>query len=58
MSSQQLKVVERARAKYGAIYPCSGRTALTECFTQERGQVIFWFNSKDNSTHIETERKV
>jgi hypothetical protein len=55
MSDQQLKLIERAKAKYGVIYPCYGKSQWNECFTRENGGIIFWFNSRDHSTHIEKE---
>jgi hypothetical protein len=55
VSDQQLKLIERAKAKYGDIYPCDKKSQWDECFSRENGQVIFWFNSKDHSTHIEKE---
>jgi hypothetical protein len=57
MSDQQSKLIERAKTKYGAIYPCHGKSQWNECFTWENGRVIFWFNSRDHSTHIEMENK-
>jgi hypothetical protein len=55
MSDQQLLLINKAKTKYGAIYPCDGKKEWDECFTRVNGKVIFWFNSRDNSTHIEKE---
>jgi hypothetical protein len=55
MSDQQIRLIDRAKAKFGTIYPCCGKAEWDESFTQDNGQVIFWFNSKDHSTHIEKE---
>jgi len=55
MSNTQLRLVDIAKEKYGAIYPCGGTRGWEDCFTRCQGRVIFWFNSEDNSTHIEQE---
>jgi hypothetical protein len=57
MSDQQMRLIERAKAKFGMIYPCCGKAEWDECFTQDNGHIILWFNSKDHSTHIEKENK-
>ena len=56
MNDQQIELIERAKEKYKAIYPCGRKTEWPECFSQECDQVIFWFNSSDNSTHIERDK--
>ena len=55
MSDQQRRLIVKAFAKYGAIYPCFGKSGFHECFTAEFGLLMFWFNSTDNSTHVETD---
>lgn len=55
MSDEQRRLIVKALAKYGAIYPCFGKSGFDECFTAEFGILIFWFNSTDNSTHVVTE---
>jgi hypothetical protein len=37
---------EVAMAKYStsAIYPVGSRTSFSECFTQELGMLIFWYD--------------
>jgi hypothetical protein len=57
MKDQQQRLVERAKTKNGAIYPCRGKTDWKECFTQDSEKIIFWFNNKDDSTQVEIERK-
>ena len=57
MSDQQARLIDSAKAKFGTIYPCRGQTEWDECFTRENGQVNFWFNTGDRSTHIEKEDK-
>jgi hypothetical protein len=57
MSEQQKNLIERAKAKYGQIYPCGGKADYRDCFSEYSDQVFFWFNTLDNSTHIEQEIK-
>jgi hypothetical protein len=56
MNDQQQRLFEKAKTKNGAIYPCRGKNECKECFTQDHGKIIFWFNNKDDSTHVEIER--
>jgi hypothetical protein len=53
MSDTQQKLVDIAREKFGTIYPCGGSGGWDKCFTRYKGRVVFWFNTEDNSTHIE-----
>lgn len=50
MSNLHDQMIAEARARHGQIAPCAGRADLSECFTAERGMVIFWYNSADGST--------
>jgi hypothetical protein len=51
------KMIAIAQNQYGNIAPCANRT-MDECFTIENGELYFWFNSSDNSTHIVHESKI
>lgn len=51
------KMIAIAQNQYGSITPCANRT-MDECFTIENGEVWFWFNSADTSTHIIRESKI
>lgn len=51
MKYREQLLVEAARSKYGEIRPCA--QSLEKSFTLESGFLIFWFNTRDNSTHIE-----
>ncbi len=46
------ELLKQAREKYQMIFPCSNYNSLAECFTIEDDTVIFWFNTKDRSTHM------
>lgn len=52
MSAAQAALVERARAQYGEILPCSSKRSLEECFTAEFGLLMFWFNDQSRSTRM------
>ncbi|ERP32179.1 hypothetical protein [Chitinivibrio alkaliphilus] len=45
------ELIRKARDRYENIFPCGGTQNLLECFTIENGQMYFWFNTPDNSTH-------
>jgi hypothetical protein len=49
------KMINKAKTLHDDIYPCSSKQDLDECFTVDEDTLIFWFNTKDNSTHILSE---
>lgn len=53
MNIENLKkrMITEAQNQHREIYPCGGFGSLSDCFTVEAGRVLFWFNTKDNSTH-------
>lgn len=56
MSNLQASMIAEARARHGEIQPCEGKRSLEECFTEERGMLLFWCNSPDGSTRVITHR--
>ena len=50
------RLLEQARVRYGEVSPCAGRN-WEGCVTEERGFLMFWFNSADGNTHVISERK-
>lgn len=36
---------------YGDITPCPNKETFEKSFTIHGGKIIFWFNTKDGSTH-------
>lgn len=52
MSAIKTNLIEKALNLHKRIYPCRGRYSLEDCFTFEKGRVIFWFNTDDHSTHM------
>jgi hypothetical protein len=49
---RQRALIDRAREKYGRIQPCSSRQDLADSFTEEEGQLHFWFNTEDGNTRV------
>ncbi len=46
---QMIKIVQEI---YQEIHPCSNQSELNESFTTEENILVFWFNTKDESTHV------
>ncbi|MFC1584795.1 hypothetical protein ACFL5V_04545 [Fibrobacterota bacterium] len=47
-------MIKRAFSLYQIIFPCSGKNHLEECFTTTGSKLHFWFNTKDDNTHMLT----
>jgi hypothetical protein len=45
------KTIDRAIAKYHAIFPASGKHSLNECFFRLRGEYFFVFMTKNKKVH-------
>ena len=58
MNEIEQTLIKRARKQFKHIYPCSSKKGLKECFTVEDNQLILWFNTEDDSTHIITQDAV
>lgn len=54
MNEIKQNLINRAKKQYKTIYPCSTKKKLRDCFTVEENQMIFWFNTEDDTTHILT----
>lgn len=57
MTDLQNKLISKAKAKYGKIYPCTGKESLFDCITHEEklGLMMLWFNTEaDRSTRVLT----
>ncbi len=52
MNSIKAGLISNAISKHKRIFPCRGCRSLEECFTFEKGMVIFWYNTEDESTHM------
>ncbi len=45
-------MIKKAESRFKKILPCGQKRNLDECFTLEKGRVLFWFNTEDKSTHL------
>ncbi len=45
-------LIQKAKSKYGTIYPCGNTELFSDCFTKYNKKVQFWFNTEDESTHL------
>lgn len=52
MTILKRNLIHQALMLHGNISPCGSRAALDDCFTEDFGQIMFWFNTCDNSTHM------
>ncbi len=52
MSHLKNKLIDMAMDEYESILPCADRKSLLDCFTVEKGELLFWFNTEDRSTHL------
>lgn len=53
MSEQEKRLIAKARERYGKIRPILRAGHFKKChFTKFNGKLMFWFNDKNNSTHI------
>lgn len=52
MGKLKKRALDKARKKYGRIYPCGSKKSLYDCFSFEGDSLYFWFNSEDRSTHV------
>jgi hypothetical protein len=52
MDDLKLKLILQAKKLYNHIDPCGNKDTLYECFTINENKLIFWFNTKDHSTHM------
>ncbi len=55
MNLLKKRMIDKAVKIHRDIYPCSATQSFNDCFTVEEDTLIFWFNTKDNSTHIMSE---
>ena len=51
MSRIERQLIARAKARYGRIAPCRGKT-FTQCFRVQDGRLQFWFNDSRGNTHL------
>ncbi len=50
------KLISDAVTTHGRIFPCGEKSSFYECFTIEGERIVFWYDTDDGSTHVETVR--
>jgi hypothetical protein len=55
MNELKQKMIRTAKGQYQAIFPCSEKKSLGDCFTIEENRIFFWFNTADETTHVLTQ---
>lgn len=58
LSEVEKSLIAKAKEKYGEIKYVSSKKSWGECFTEEDGKKIFWFNTEDNSTRVINETEL
>ena len=51
LTLQQEEMLSQAIEEHGEVTPCSNKE-WWECFTYFEDDILFWFNTKDNSTRL------
>lgn len=51
MSRTERELLAQAKARFGSIAPCRGKT-FTQCFLVQDGKLQFWFNDSRGNTHL------
>jgi hypothetical protein len=51
MSRVERELIARAKARFGRILPCRGKS-FTQCFLVQDGKLQFWFNDSTGNTHL------
>jgi hypothetical protein len=51
MSRTERELIALAKARFGSIAPCWGKT-FTQCFLIQDGRLQFWFNDSTGNTHL------
>jgi hypothetical protein len=52
MNKLKETLIKRAKDRFQEISPCPTRGSFEESFTLENNRLCFWFNTKDQSTHV------
>jgi len=54
MNELKIKMISEATKNFNTIYPCGNKMTFDDCFTTNEDQLLFWFNTEDQSTHVMT----
>lgn len=46
-------IISEALTKHKKIFPVGNFKAIDDCFTIDDDKLIFWFNTEDQTTHVE-----
>lgn len=52
MGELEQKLIRKAIRRHKKIFPCSRKGTFETSFTREIDRVLFWYNTKDRSTHV------
>jgi len=52
MNSLEQKLYNEAVKIHKDILPCGRKKTFSECYTEEQGVTIFWYDTEDGSTHL------
>lgn len=52
MGELERKLIRKAIRRHKKIYPCPHKGTFETSFTRETDRVLFWYNTKDRSTHV------
>ncbi len=52
MNCKKKKLIQLAYSLYKKIRPCGGRKTFYDCFTTVDDELLFWFDTEDNNTHM------
>jgi hypothetical protein len=52
MTTLEAKLMDQATAIHDKIFPCSATKEFEQCFTRDEGKLCFWYNTRDQSTHM------
>jgi len=52
MNDLKQELRQEAEEKHGKIYPSGHKENLDQCYTEDGGQLMFWFNLEDQTTKV------
>ena len=54
MGEVERRLIDQASRMHEKIYPCCHKRHFNDCFTRHEDQILFWYNTEDQSTHVLT----
>jgi hypothetical protein len=58
MGELERKLIQKAIQKHKKIFPCAHKGTFEASFTREPDRILFWYNTKDRSTHVVSARLI